>query len=299
MKKNTLMVVSNRGGWNPSLSGGLAVVWVVGLTATLLACDSKQTGSSTSMAQAKPPQQVSSTVATQALPPGHPPIGGESQSMPPASMPVQPPSAAGTFTGPILETMNAAGYTYMRLGTPQGDVWTAVQATNVKKGQTVTVQAQMVAEKFQSSALHRTFDKLVMGSIVTGEAKAAAAALPPGSAAEHMRAAADLGDVAVPKAEGGKTIAETWAAKGELKDKPIVIRGKVVKFLSGIMSKNWIHLRDGSGKRADGTDDMTVTTQETAKVGDVITVRGTVRVDRDFGAGYLYPVLVEDAKLQK
>ena len=38
---------------------------------------------------------------------------------------------------------------------------------------------------------------------------------------------------------------------------------------------------------------------EQAKVGDVVTAKGVVRVDKDFGAGYVYKALVEDAVLQR
>jgi len=64
------------------------------------------------------------------------------------------------------------------------------------------------------------------------------------------------------------------------------------------MGKNWLHVRDGSGK-ADKDNDLTITSQDVAKVGDVVVVKGSVRVDKDFGAGYAYPVIVEDAKLSK
>jgi hypothetical protein len=123
-------------------------------------------------------------------------------------------------------------------------------------------------------------------------------------ASQHAQAASgpsDVGDVKVPKAEGadGRTVAEVFAKKGELKDKSVTIRGKVVKSLTGIMGKNWIHLRDGSGSHDTKDDDMTVTTSGTAAVGDVVVVKGVVRVDRDFGAGYAYPVIVEEATVTK
>ena len=76
------------------------------------------------------------------------------------------------------------------------------------------------------------------------------------------------------------------------------IRGKVVKFTPGVMGKNWIHLRDGSGAAANGSNDLIVTSANQAKVGDVVTVKGVVRTDKDFGSGYAYRVLVEDATLQ-
>jgi hypothetical protein len=276
-------------------------ILIVGLTAAFLACSGKEQTTS-ALTQTNPAMQQQTAMppaAMQPLPPGHPPIASaELASNRPAPQTTRP---GGRVTGRILETMNAGGYTYMRLDTPNGEVWTAVRETKVKKGATVTVEAQMVAEKFQSSSLHRTFDKLIMGIIADAPAAATQLAMPGpmGSAMEHMTSASNIGDVKVPKAEGGRTIAETWAKRNDLKDQPVLIRGKVVKFLGGIMGKNWIHLRDGSGTRAAGNDDITVTTDGIAKVGDVVTVNGTVRVDKDFGAGYLYPVIVEDATLQK
>jgi hypothetical protein len=65
------------------------------------------------------------------------------------------------------------------------------------------------------------------------------------------------------------------------------------------MGRNWLHLRDGTGSSANKDHDLTVTTSETAAVGDVVLVRGTVRKDLDFGAGYAYAVLVEEAKLSR
>jgi hypothetical protein len=122
-------------------------------------------------------------------------------------------------------------------------------------------------------------------------------------AAQHAAAAAGpsevpVGDVKVAKASGAdaRTVAEIWAQRTSLKEKPVSIRGKVVKFNEGIMGKNWVHLRDGTG--ASGKDnDLTITTADKTNVGEVVLVKGTVRVDKDFGAGYAYPVIVEDAKV--
>ena len=103
------------------------------------------------------------------------------------------------------------------------------------------------------------------------------------------------------KAEGvdGKAVAEIFAGNASLKDAPVAVRGKVVKYNPGIMGKNWIHLRDGSGSREKRDDDITVTTSDSAAVGDIVLVRGTLHLSRDFGAGYTYPVTIEDAKVSK
>ena len=96
---------------------------------------------------------------------------------------------------------------------------------------------------------------------------------------------------------GGKSVAEIWAERKALAGKSVTVRGKVVKFNGGILDRNWVHLQDGSGKADDKTNDVTVTTDAIVKVGDVVTVTGTVVVDKDFGSGYAYPVLIENGKI--
>jgi hypothetical protein len=107
--------------------------------------------------------------------------------------------------------------------------------------------------------------------------------------------------VKVAKAEGpeGRTVAEVVTGKDKLKDKPVLVRGKVVKFTPQVMGRNWIHLQDGSGSAADNTHDVLVTTTDKAAIGDVVLAKGVVHTDKDLGSGYSYKVLIEDATLQK
>lgn len=98
---------------------------------------------------------------------------------------------------------------------------------------------------------------------------------------------------------GAKTVAELVTGKAGLKDKTVVVRARVVKVNNGIMGKNWLHVQDGSGAVKDGSHDVLVTTKDKAAVGDVVTVRGTVRTDVTLGAGYAYAVMVEDAAVSK
>ena len=104
-------------------------------------------------------------------------------------------------------------------------------------------------------------------------------------------------DLAIDPPEGGHSVADVFAKRTELKDTRILVRGKVVKYTPGILQRNFIHLQDGSGSEGDKTHDLTVTTQEETELGKVITVKGTVIVDRDFGSGYFYPVILEEAKV--
>ena len=101
----------------------------------------------------------------------------------------------------------------------------------------------------------------------------------------------------VAPAAGGLTIAQVWSKSASLAGTKVKVRGRVVKYNSGILGRNWLHLQDGSGSAAEGTHDLTVTTTATAQVGAIVTATGTVALDKDFGAGYSYKVMLEDATI--
>jgi len=236
----------------------------------------------------------------------------------PESASAAAPRTFADVSGVVEETLDASDYTYMRLKTAQGEVWAAINKTVVKKGDTVTVVNAMPMDGFESRTLNRKFDRIVFGTLGEPGGAAPAAAAPMASghepadvakareamAAQHASAAAgpaNVGKIDVKKADGpdGKTVAQIFAGKGALKGKEVAVRGKVVKYTSGVMGKNWIHLRDGSGSREQKNDDITITTSDTTALGEVVLVRGTVHLDVDLGSGYAYPVLIENAKLAK
>ena len=97
---------------------------------------------------------------------------------------------------------------------------------------------------------------------------------------------------------GGLSIADVWAKSEALSGKTVVVRGTVVKYNAAIMGVNWLHLQDGSGSADDKTNDLTMTTSDNAKVGDVVTVTGTLATKKDFGAGYAYDAIIEKATLK-
>ncbi|MBA4382924.1 MAG: nucleotide-binding protein, partial [Sideroxydans sp.] len=207
--------------------------------------------------------------------------------------------------GKVLEVINVEGFTYLRLDTRQGKVWAAVIKGEVKKGESVTLDNVSVMNNFESKALKRTFDQILFGSLVeTNHGAAKPSALgssfkttPPLMAAPKLEV---ISDAPVTKATGAnaKTVAEVVTNGNKLKDKTVVVRGRVVKYNADIMGKNWVHLQDGSGSEADGTNDILVTTTNETYVGAVVTVTGVVHTDKDFSAGYAYKVLIEEAKLK-
>ena len=254
------------------------------VAAAVVACSGKQDVQSAS-AQAAPPK----TQATE-------PVALVANSAAPAPQ-------AGRMTGTVLEVLDAGGYTYVRLATQGGERWAAVAQTKVVKGEVAGVDVQMTMENFESKSLERTFDRIAFGTIARGNAPQAphaamqTAAPTADTPAGHM-AAPPVANISVERATGpdAKTIGELWSARASLSGKSVTVRGKVVKFLGGIMGKNFVHLRDGSKAGAEDAD-LTVTTDAVVAVGDVVVIQGKVSVDRDFGSGYLYPVIIEDAKV--
>ena len=201
-----------------------------------------------------------------------------------------------TLKGEVLAAQNVESYTYLRLKTTQGEVWAAVPTSAARKGAQVTIGNPVTMHNFESKSLKRRFDSIVFGQIVDSGVSAAAA--PKGAT---PAAAAFEPALKVAKATGrdAKTVAEVVRGKAALKDKTVLVRGQVVKVSLGILGKNWIHLRDGSGSTADGSNDIIVITMDRAAVGDVLQARGTVRTDVNVGAGYSYEVLLDDAALRK
>jgi hypothetical protein len=206
------------------------------------------------------------------------------------------------FRGEVLESINAGSYTYLRLKTTDGEVWAAIMQTNMPKGTKVQLHDPMLMTNFESRALGRTFDEIVFASAVSTETSSVATPAQQ-MAAAHQGAATPVVNtpiVKVPKATGANamTVADVYVQRAQLKDKNVVVRGQVVKFTADILDRNWIHLRDGTGAADAKSNDLLVTTKQTAKVGDLILVSGPVKTDVDYGSGYAYSVVIDGATLQ-
>jgi hypothetical protein len=235
-------------------------------------------------------------------------VGCRSKSDEAANVPLgqAPPQASvspsgGELTGRVAEHLNAPPYIYLRLQTDKGSVWAAVPEAKVEDGSQVTVLGPMLMTKFSSKTLNRTFDQIYFGTLTPPSTAGMAA----GSAADpHGGVVAAMPTVTVGKVEKAngptaRTVAEVWAQKARLVGSTVTIRGMVVKYNDNIMGRNWIHLQDGSGDAKQGTHDITVTTRDAATRGQIVTVTGTVQANKDFGAGYAYPIIVENATIEK
>jgi hypothetical protein len=223
------------------------------------------------------------------------------QASTPAAAPAAAPAANGGFAGRIAETMDSGGYTYARLqGGGKDDVWIAAPQFDAKVGEQVTVSLDMPMPDFQSKTLNRTFPMLYFVQEVARNGQALSAPARPAAPpmmSNHGDAATAAPVEKIAPPAGGLSIADVFAKKTALSGKPVTVRGTVVKFNGGIMDRNWLHLQDGSGSADAHDNDLTVTTDAAAKVGDVVTASGVLGTGKDFGAGYAYDAILEKATL--
>jgi len=148
---------------------------------------------------------------------------------------------------------------------------------------------------FTSKELNRTFPSIIFASKFSSDAIGSVEKSANSAPANGKKAAIAKEGIKIEKAKGGITIAELFSAKETYGGKMVRIKGEVVKFNAQIMGKNWIHIQDGTN--SNGAFDLTITSAEEVKVGDVITFEGVIALKKDFGAGYAYDVILEEGKL--
>ena len=236
--------------------------------------------------------------------------GKEAQKDVPApSMPASGAPAA-SYSGTVLSTKDASNYTYLEIKGKDGVFWAAVPQAKVATGASVELIGPIPMKNFDAKVLGKKFDTIIFAGGVTVNGKQAEAASgkapantasspqqqkePAIDASAHMKADTGTDASDVKKAEGGVTIAEILANPASFRDKKVLLRSKVTKFLPEIMKKNWLHLKDASAKEKD----IVATTAEQFKVGDIVLIEGIVKTNQDLGFGYKYDVLIEEVKIK-
>ncbi len=194
----------------------------------------------------------------------------------------------------VQEAVQVNSYTYLRVKEGDKEYWMAATTFDVKNGETLYYTSAMEMKKFESKELKKTFDSIFF---VDNISKIPPANVQEGLQATPQKPTIEKENVNIQPAAGGATIAQIFSNPNSYSNKSVSIKGKIVKVNSGIMGKNWAHIQDGTSSGKDF--DLTVTTKDEVKVGDVVTFEGTLSVNKDFGYGYSYKVLLEDAKLKK
>ncbi|WCC44697.1 hypothetical protein PJW08_14055 [Tenacibaculum finnmarkense] len=202
----------------------------------------------------------------------------------------------------VIEKIPAGGYVYLKVSEKEKEYWIAVPGKQVKIGATYYYDGGMEMRNFESKILKRTFDRVIfaqgirekineVGSKPKKETNKKANAVKKKNTTPKSKVGI------IEKASNGIRVADLFENPKAYQNKEVIIKGKAVKVNNGIMGVNFIHLQDGT--TGNGQYDITVTGNEIVKIGDIITLKGTVILNKDFGAGYVFDVLIEKAVVLK
>ncbi len=206
----------------------------------------------------------------------------------------------GTHKVTVSEVLQTTNYTYLFVDENGTKTWLAVPKMKANKGDVFYYDGGMLMENFVSKELNRTFKTVYFleGVRTTAEApeKDTNVSDPHSMNGHNEKPVIDKQEVKVSTVDGGITIKELFSNKSKYAGKTVKIKGVVSKFNPQIMKKNWIHIQDGTD--FEGDFDLTVTSQDVVKKGDTIVVEGKIALDKDFGYGYFYKIIMEDAKVK-
>jgi len=226
-------------------------------------------------------------------------------------------------TGTVVETMNSSGYTYMLIDSGSEKTWVAIPETKIDQGTEITYSSGMVMKNFDSKTLGRTFETIIFSSGIVGlknakvdgsapddsfstavktEQKTASITTPAmevsggssGAIAPYQKISVAKSDAA-----NGYSVEEIFSQAKELNGQKIILKGIVTKVSANIMGRNWVHLQDGTGNPMKNTHDIVATSSEQPPINSEVTIEGILTAEKDFGAGYKYAAIIEEAVIIK
>jgi len=198
----------------------------------------------------------------------------------------------------VLEAIDAGTYTYVRLEFDKKEFWAAITAMPVDTGKTYYYKESILMRDFHSKQLQKTFDSILfiesffdhehMGMDVTKKS----------SPRDHT-ATVEEENLTIGHSGDELPLSDLFSDKEKYQGKQVTVKGKVVKISSNIMDRNWIHIQDGSNY--NGEFDLTITLFGTVDfaLNDIVAFKGNITLNKDFGAGYVYNIIMEDAEVVK
>ena len=196
----------------------------------------------------------------------------------------------------VNDVKQTSDYTYLLVQEANREYWIAVSKTQAEVGDKMYYNGAMEMKNFESKELNKVFDKILFVDRISHkpldtDTQKAAAISKTKNTMQQL-----LDSIKIDPAEGGYSIGDLYENSEKHNKQLVRVRGQVVKINNDIMDRNWVHLMDGT--KGDDRSDLTFTTKEVVKIGDTVTFEGTLSIDREFGAGYVYPLIVEDAVLK-
>lgn len=198
----------------------------------------------------------------------------------------------------INEIAQTSSYTYLKVTENHAERWVAVSRMDAKQGEKYYYDNALLMNNFHSKELDRDFESIYFINKVSSipfSMQKKMSDMPKGHSGNT--GTKQKSAVSLKKADTEITVAQVFEKRTNFANKEIEIRGVVVKINEQVMGKNWIHIQDGS--EHNGSFDLTITSTDLPKKGDEVTFKGTIILEKDFGAGYFYDVIMEGATLLK
>jgi hypothetical protein len=199
----------------------------------------------------------------------------------------------------VLEVLNGSSYTYLRVKRISQEEWIAISLSDIKAGDVIYYEGGLEMNNFESKELQRTFERIYFVSYISDKPLVDEEGIPgedphaPVMGSEPQKPVLSRQSVQVDRPAGSVSIAELYSKRDNFSGKTVMVKGQVTKVNTGIMGRNWVHIQDGT---ADGDNfDLTITTDDEPTVGEIVTYSGVLNLNRDFGAGYTYALILEDA----
>lgn len=187
----------------------------------------------------------------------------------------------------VLEVLPTSKYVYLNVEEKGEKFWIATGKKEVKVGETYFYKKGILKTNFESKEHNRIFDKVyLVANIVAANHGSEQSPKIEQSPIVHEQ---DTQTVR----EGSIKISELVNNKSKYAGKEVQISGKCTKINANIMGRNWIHLKDGSMDEFD----LVITSDELVPEGHTVTMTGVVVLDKDFGAGYKYDLIIELGKI--
>jgi hypothetical protein len=204
----------------------------------------------------------------------------------------------------VAEVVQGSTYTYLKVKENSSEKWIAVSRQDAAVGDVFYYDQELQMNNFHSKEINRTFETIYFVSNISktplatenGGAMGAMGGMMGGNQHTGKVNTAQNSSIHLEKKAGELTIANIFANRNDYAAKEFEIRGVVVKVNEQVMGKNWVHIQDGT---ADNSNfDLTLTTTELPAVNDEITVKGKLTLNKDYGYGYSYEVIMEDASVK-
>lgn len=219
---------------------------------------------------------------------------------------VSDPLAEGIHQVEVQSVTQTTKYTYLLVEEGKSEYWIAISRQDITEGVTLYFSNALEMKNFASKELGKTFDKVYFVQQVSespdmlGKPQPGSMTdnpMPQGSTPPRKQPETRRTDIQVEKVKGGVSIAELYEFHPRYAGKSIKVKGQVTHFSSQIMGKNWVHIQDGS--EFAGNFDLALSTQDSVTIGSTVVFSGIVRLNKDFGSGYFYKILIEDAIVVK